>query len=56
MSWSAGALARLGQRERAKECIDRAQSLAPDDDAILYNAGKSLSASRSDVPQAWRCV
>jgi adenylate cyclase len=38
-----GALARLGQRERAKECIDRAQSLAPDDDAILYNAGCALA-------------
>jgi adenylate cyclase len=40
---AAGALARLGQRERAKECIDRAQSLAPDDDAILYNAGCALA-------------
>ena len=38
-----GALARLGQRERAKECIERAQSLAPDDDAILYNAGCALA-------------
>jgi adenylate cyclase len=38
-----GALARLSQRERAKECIDRAQSLAPDDDAILYNAGCALA-------------
>jgi len=40
---AAGALARLGQRERAKECIDRAQCLAPDDDAILYNAGCALA-------------
>jgi adenylate cyclase len=40
---AAGALARLGQRKRAKECIDRAQSLAPDDDAILYNAGCALA-------------
>jgi adenylate cyclase len=40
---AAGALARLGQRERAMECIDRAQSLAPDDDAILYNAGCALA-------------
>ena len=40
---AAGALARLGQRERAKECIDRAQSLAPDDDAILYNSGCALA-------------
>jgi adenylate cyclase len=40
---AAGALARLGRRERAKECIDRAYSLAPDDDAILYNAGCALA-------------
>jgi adenylate cyclase len=40
---AAGALARLGRRERAKECIDRAQSLAPDDDAIYYNAGCALA-------------
>ncbi len=40
---AAGALARLGQRERAMECIDRAQFLAPDDDAILYNAGCALA-------------
>ena len=40
---AAGALARLGQRERAKECIHRAQSLAPDDDAILYNSGCALA-------------
>ena len=40
---AAGALARLGQRERAKQWIDRAQSLAPDDDAILYNAGCALA-------------
>ena len=40
---AAGALARLGQRERAMECIDRAQSLAPDDDAILYNTGCALA-------------
>src|SRR5439155_1602782 len=31
------------QLERAKECIERAQSLAPDDDAILYNAGCALA-------------
>jgi adenylate cyclase len=35
----AGALARLRETERAKEWADRAMSLAPDDDAILYNAG-----------------
>jgi len=40
---AAGALARLGQRERAKQWIARAQSLAPDDDAILYNAGCALA-------------
>jgi adenylate cyclase len=34
----AGALARLQQSEHAKEWADRAISLAPDDDAILYNA------------------
>jgi adenylate cyclase len=35
----AGALARLRETERAKEWADRAISLAPGDDAILYNAG-----------------
>jgi adenylate cyclase len=35
----AGALARLGETERATEWADRAMSLASDDDAILYNAG-----------------
>jgi len=39
----AGALARLGETERAKEWADRAMSLAPDDDAILYNAGCALA-------------
>jgi len=31
-------LARLGEVERAREWNNRAISLAPDDDAILYNA------------------
>jgi adenylate cyclase len=39
----AGALARLGETEQAKEWADRAMSLAPDDDAILYNAGCALA-------------
>jgi adenylate cyclase len=34
----AGALARLGEPDRAKEWAERAISLASDDDAILYNA------------------
>jgi adenylate cyclase len=39
----AGALARLGETEAAKEWAERAMSLAPDDDAILYNAGCALA-------------
>jgi adenylate cyclase len=39
----AGALARLGETERAKEWAERAISLARDDDAILYNAGCALA-------------
>jgi adenylate cyclase len=39
----AGALARLGESERAKQWTERAMSLAPDDDAILYNAGCALA-------------
>jgi adenylate cyclase len=39
----AGALARLGESERARESAERAMSLAPDDDAILYNAGCALA-------------
>ena len=39
----AGAFARLGEIERAKEWANRALSLAPDDDAILYNAGCALA-------------
>jgi adenylate cyclase len=39
----AGALARLGETERATEWADRAMSLASDDDAILYNAGCALA-------------
>src|SRR5215212_1464296 len=39
----AGALARLGQTAQAREWADRAMTLAPDDDAILYNAGCALA-------------
>jgi len=39
----AGALARLGENERAKQWAERAMSLAPDDDAVLYNAGCALA-------------
>src|SRR5205823_7798738 len=39
----AGALARLGDAERARQWIERAMSLAPDDDAVLYNAGCALA-------------
>ena len=39
----AGAFARLGDTEHAKEWANRAMSLAPDDDAILYNAGCALA-------------
>jgi adenylate cyclase len=39
----AGAFARLGEADCAKEWAARAMSLAPDDDAILYNAGCALA-------------
>lgn len=39
----AGAFARLGKKGRAQEWVDRAMSLASDDDAILYNAGCALA-------------
>jgi adenylate cyclase len=39
----AGAFARLGETEHANEWAERAMSLAPDDDAILYNAGCALA-------------
>src|SRR6266513_902786 len=39
----AGAFARLGETQRAKEWAERAMSIAPDDDAILYNAGCALA-------------
>jgi len=41
----AGAFARLGETERAKEWANRAMALAPDDDAILYNAGCALAVA-----------
>jgi adenylate cyclase len=34
---AAGTLAKLGETERAKRWAERAMSLAPDDDAVLYN-------------------
>src|SRR5438552_939288 len=42
-SLGAGTLARLGEIERAKEWDERAMSLAPDDDAILYNLASHLA-------------
>ena len=39
----AGACARLGDTTSAKKWAERAMSLAPDDDAILYNAGCALA-------------
>lgn len=39
----AGALARLGEIEQGREWADRAMTLAPDDDAILYNAACALA-------------
>jgi adenylate cyclase len=39
----AGAFARLGETQQAKEWANRGMSLAPDDDAILYNAGCALA-------------
>jgi adenylate cyclase len=42
-SLGAGPLARLGEIERAKQWGERAMSLAPDDDAILYNIASHLA-------------
>jgi adenylate cyclase len=42
-SLGAGTLARLGEIERAKRWHERAMSLAPDDDAILYNVASYLA-------------
>jgi adenylate cyclase len=42
-SLGAGTLARLGEIERAKRWDERAMSLAPDDDAILYNVACHLA-------------
>ena len=38
----AGSLASLGESEQARQWCDRAMSLAPDDDAILYNTACAL--------------
>jgi TolB-like protein/cytochrome c-type biogenesis protein CcmH/NrfG len=42
-SLGAGILARLGEIERTKRWDERAMSLAPDDDAILYNVASHLA-------------
>jgi adenylate cyclase len=42
-SLGAGTLARLGEVDRAKQWDERAMSLAPDDDAILYNVASHLA-------------
>jgi tetratricopeptide (TPR) repeat protein len=47
---AAGALARLGEVERAKQWADRAISLAPDDDAILYNAACATYWNELSMP------
>jgi adenylate cyclase len=39
----AGSLARLGESEQARQWCERAMSLAPDDDAILYNTACTLA-------------
>jgi adenylate cyclase len=39
----AGAFARLGEAACARDWAERAMSLAPDDDAIIYNAGCALA-------------
>ena len=44
----AGALARLGERDEAKQWCERAMSLAPDDDAVLYNAACALARLGED--------
>jgi adenylate cyclase len=44
----AGALAKVGETERARLWIARAMSLASDDDAILYNAGCALAILGED--------
>jgi adenylate cyclase len=44
----AGSLARLGEREQARQWCERAMSLAPDDDAILYNAACALATLGED--------
>ncbi len=44
----AGSLARLGESEQARQWCERAMSLAPDDDAILYNAACALAMLDED--------
>ncbi len=46
----AGAFARLGETELAKEWAEQAISLACDDDAILYNAGCALAVAGEGEP------
>jgi adenylate cyclase len=44
----AGSLARLGESGQARQWCERAMSLAPDDDAILYNAACVLATLGED--------
>src|SRR6266496_4536892 len=44
----AGSLARLGEKEQSRHWCERALSLAPDDDAILYNAACALAMLDED--------
>ncbi len=44
----AGSLARLGEREQARQWCERAMSLAPDDDAILYNTACAFATLEED--------
>ena len=44
----AGSLARLGEKEQSRQWCERALSLAPDDDAILYNAACALAMLDED--------
>ena len=44
----AGALARLGESQQARQWCDRAMLLAPDDDAILYNTACAFATLGED--------
>src|SRR5262249_59101693 len=45
---SGGSLARLGESEQARQWCERAMSLAPDDDAVLYNTACVLAQLGDD--------